>query len=89
MVCSNHYQEDKASDVSSTIEQRELENACRSNQSEKRLTADPAAADYSNDEDNEIQESQSEQAVECNLPAADASPIEMLTEESNSRSPVV
>ena len=89
MACSNHYQEDRVSNVSSTSEQRELQNACRSNQSEKRLTADPAAAGYSNDEDNEIQELQSEQAVERNLPAADASPIEMLTEKSNSRSPVV
>jgi len=50
------------------------------------LTADTP---YPNDEDFEIQESQSEQVVEYNLPAADASPIAMPTEESNSRSPVV
>ena len=53
-----------------------------------KLAAYPTA-DYWNDEDFEIQESQLEQVVECNLPAADASPIAMQTEESNSRSPVV
>ena len=45
------------------------------------LTADPTA-DYSNDDDFEIQKSQ---VVERNLPAADTSPIAMPTEESNSK----
>jgi len=85
MACSNHYQEDGSIMYRVQVNNESWKrHADQMRVRKAELTADPMA-DYSNDDDFEIQKSQSEQVVERNLPGADTSPIAMPTEESNSK----